>query len=257
MRRLPLPALLLLVLGAALAGCTAELKEEMNSLEDQLEALRDELRVAEAERDRLLVVVEDLEQDLSNYALAEAAGLDPNEEIWAELDTSMGDILCELAPDKAPATVANFVGLAEGTKRWTHPGTGRPMEQPLYDGTIFHRVLPGFMIQGGDPLGTGMGGPGYRIDDEFHPELRHQPGALSMANSGPDTGGSQFFITEVATPHLDGRHAVFGQCEPLSLIRDIGRVPVRPPGAAGEETSRPVQDVVLEKLSIHRGSKPR
>jgi len=239
-----------------LPGCTAQLKEEMNDLEDQLDGLRAELSQVQTERDRLLVKVEDLEQSLANYALAEEAGLDPTVDLWAELDTSMGDILCELAPAKAPATVANFVGLAEGTRAWTDPATGRPMDAPLYDGTIFHRVLPGFMIQGGDPLGNGQGGPGYRIDDEFHPELRHVAGALSMANSGPDTAGSGFFITEVATPHLDGRHAVFGACEPLSLIRDIARVPVVE-AIAGEEATRPVDDVVLEKVTIHRGNKPR
>lgn len=255
MRRLLLP--LLLLLATTLPGCTAQLKEEMNDLEEQLDGLRSELSQVQTERDRLLVKVEDLEQDMANYALAEEAGLDPTQELWAELDTSMGDILCELASDKAPATVASFVGLAEGTKRWTDPATGRAMDAPLYDGTIIHRVLPGFMIQGGDPLGTGRGGPGFRIDDEFHPQLRHAPGALSMANSGPDTAGSQFFITEVATPHLDGRHAVFGQCEPLSLVRDIAAVAVQPPAAPGEEASRPVQDVVLEKVTIHRGSKPR
>lgn len=249
--------ILLLLLASSLVGCTAQLKEEMNDLEDQLEALQAELSRVQTDRDRLLVKVEDLEQDLANHALAEAAGLDPSQELWAKLDTSMGDILCRLAPDKAPATVASFVGLAEGSKRWTDPKTGRATDQPLYDGTIFHRVLPGFMIQGGDPLGTGKGEPGFRIDDEFHPKLRHQPGALSMANSGPNTGGSQFFITEVAAHHLDGRHSVFGSCEPISLIRDIARVPVQAPGGPGEEASRPAQDVVLEKVTIHRGSKPR
>ena len=253
MRRL-LPLLLLPLL---LAGCTAQLKEEMNDLDDQLGALRAELGQVQTERDRLLVEVEDLRQDLANYAQAEEAGLDPTVELWAELDTSMGDILCRLAVDKAPGTVANFVGLAEGSKPWVHPGTGQQQRSPLYDGTIFHRVLPGFMIQGGDPLGTGHGGPGFRIDDEFHPELTHGPGSLSMANSGPNTAGSGFFITEVAAHHLDRRHAVFGQCEPLSLIRDIAHVAVETPDRPGEEASRPVEDVVLERVTIHRGDKPR
>jgi peptidyl-prolyl cis-trans isomerase A (cyclophilin A) len=249
--------LLLPLLAFLLPGCTAQLKEEMNGLEDQVEALHGQLSQVQTERDRLLVKVEDLEQDLANYALAEEAGLDPREELWAKLDTSRGDILCRLAPDKAPATVSSFVGLAEGSKRWTDPRGGTPTDSPLYDGTIFHRVVAGFMIQGGDPLGTGEGGPGFRIEDEFHPDLRHVAGALSMANTGPDTAGSQFFITEVAAPHLDRRHAVFGRCEPLSLIRDIAQVPVQPPVSAGEEASRPVQDVVLERVTIHRGSKPR
>ena len=249
--------ILALILFVSLCGCTAQLKEEMNDLEDQLDGLRSELSQLQTERDRLLVQVEDLEQELANRALAEEAGLDPTQELWAELDTSMGDILCRLAPSQAPATVSNFVGLAEGSKPWTDPRTGRTVTEPLYDGTLFHRVVAGFMIQAGDPLGTGKGGPGFHIEDEFHPELRHRAGALSMANSGPDSGGSQFFITEVAAPHLDRRHAVFGQCEPLSLIRDIAAVPVQPPALPGEEASRPVQDVVLEKVTIHRGTKPR
>jgi peptidyl-prolyl cis-trans isomerase A (cyclophilin A) len=253
----PVIALLLALLPLMLIGCTAELKEEMNQLEDQIDALRHEFRTVQSERDALVVQVEDLKRDLANLRLAAEAGLDPSEALWVELDTSMGSILCELTPGRTPATVANFVGLAEGTKTWTDPRTGRAEKRPLYDGTLFHRVSPGFMIQGGDPLGTGLGGPGYAFDDEFHPELRHKPGTLSMANSGPDTNGSQFFITEVATPSLDGRHTVFGACEPLSLIRDMAAVPTHPPARQGEASTRPIDDVVLETVTIHRGSKPR
>jgi peptidylprolyl isomerase/peptidyl-prolyl cis-trans isomerase A (cyclophilin A) len=126
--------------------------------------------------------------------------------MYATFKTSLGDIVVKLLPDKAPKTVENFVGLAEGTKEWTDPRTGQKVKKPLYDGTVFHRVIPGFMIQGGDPLGNGSGGPGYRFDDELD-----KPGAkpfakacqLAMANSGPNTNGSQFFITEVPTPWLD------------------------------------------------------
>jgi peptidyl-prolyl cis-trans isomerase A (cyclophilin A) len=125
----------------------------------------------------------------------------PNE-IYAAFDTTEGKFKVKLFSDKAPRTVENFVSLAEGAK------TG----QPFYNGTIFHRVIPDFMIQGGDPQGTGRGGPGYRFDDEFHPALKHaKPGVLSMANSGPNTNGSQFFITHIATDWLDGKHTVFGQ----------------------------------------------
>ena len=132
--------------------------------------------------------------------------------LYATLKTSMGDIVIQLFEDKAPKTVANFVGLASGTKEWTDPKTGEKVKRPLYNGTIFHRVIPGFMIQGGDPLGNGTGGPGYKFEDEFSPELRHnKPGIISMANAGPNTNGSQFFITHKETPFLDGKHSVFGE----------------------------------------------
>jgi peptidyl-prolyl cis-trans isomerase A (cyclophilin A) len=134
------------------------------------------------------------------------------EPLYATFKTSLGSIVIRLFDDKAPKTVENFVGLATGTKEWTDPKTGEKVKRPLYNGTIFHRVIPGFMIQGGDPLGRGTGGPGYRFADEFHADLRHnKPGILSMANSGPGTNGSQFFITVAATPHLDNRHSIFGE----------------------------------------------
>lgn len=252
MRRTPAFVLLLL-----LPGCTAELKEEVNRQEDEIDALREQLTAVQAERDRLTVEVVDLQGRLRGFQEVRALGVDPRQDLWAVLDTSMGDIVCRLAPDKAPSTVANFVGLAEGTLEWTDPASGRQVKRPLYDGTVFFRVVPGFMIQGGDPEGTGLGGPGFHIDDEFDPELKHVAGALSMANAGPGTGGSQFFITEVAAPQLDGLHSVFGRCEPLSLIRDIARVPTIRPDEPSAEASRPASDVVLRKVTIQRGSKPR
>jgi peptidyl-prolyl cis-trans isomerase A (cyclophilin A) len=142
------------------------------------------------------------------------------DETYATFKTSLGDIVVKLFPEKAPKTVENFVGLAEGTKEWKDPRSGQMVKKPLYDGTVFHRVIPQFMIQGGDPLGNGTGGPGYKFADEFHKELKHGgPGVLSMANSGPNTNGSQFFITHVPTPWLDNKHSIFGQ-----VIEDTQKV---------------------------------
>ena len=147
----------------------------------------------------------------------------------AVLKTSMGEITCELYPDKAPMTVDNFIGLATGTKEWRNPASRAKMHKPLYDGTIFHRVINGFMIQGGDPLGNGAGDPGYSFKDEFNSALRFdQPGRLAMANSGPNTNGSQFFITQVPVPHLNNHHTIFGQCGPMTVINAIARVPTDP-----------------------------
>jgi len=143
---------------------------------------------------------------LASSALAEAPAAK-----YATFETSAGKIGVKLLADRAPKTVANFVGLATGTKEWTHPRTGQVMKTPLYDNTIFHRVIPNFMIQGGDPIGNGTGSPGYRFEDEVHPDDLFKPGLLAMANSGPNSNGSQFFITEVATTHLNGKHTIFGE----------------------------------------------
>ena len=161
----------------------------------------------------------------------------------------MGTLVAELFWEKAPSTVTNFVQLAEGAKEWTNPKTGKTEKTPLYNGTIFHRVIPDFMIQGGDPLGNGTGGPGFRFADEFNPELRHiGAGVLSMANSGPNSNGSQFFITEKDTPWLDGRHSVFGKVvEGADLIPKITRVEK----SGGD---KPKVDIVLKKVTIGRGS---
>ena len=132
--------------------------------------------------------------------------------VYAHFDTTLGKFTVELFEDKTPKTVANFVGLAEGTREWKHPKTGERHKKPYYDGIVFHRIISGFVIQGGDPLGEGYGGPGYQFEDEFYPDLTHSgPGILSMANAGPNTNGSQFFITHVATPWLDNKHSVFGR----------------------------------------------
>ncbi|HME32864.1 MAG TPA: peptidylprolyl isomerase [Terriglobales bacterium] len=147
----------------------------------------------------------------------------------AIIETTDGNITCTLFPDQAPVTVANFIGLANGTKAWKNPKTGQMMHTPLYDGTICHRVIPNFMIQCGDPAGNGTGGPGYDFKDEFSPTLTfNQPGRLAMANSGPNTNGSQFFITEVPTPHLNGKHTIFGQCQNLDVVKSIARLSADP-----------------------------
>ncbi|NUN12487.1 MAG: peptidylprolyl isomerase [Myxococcales bacterium] len=167
----------------------------------------------------------------------------------ATFETSMGDIHCELFADKAPITVANFVGLARGLKAWTTPDN-QVTRKPLYENLIFHRVLPNFMIQGGDPAGNGTGGPGYRFADEFDPSLRHdQPGRLSMANAGPTTNGSQFFITEVPTPHLDNRHTIFGQCKEVEIVQAMARVDKDPNDPS---RSRPATPITLKKVTISR-----
>jgi peptidyl-prolyl cis-trans isomerase A (cyclophilin A) len=157
----------------------------------------------------------------------------------------MGSIRVRLIADHAPKTVENFIGLATGSKSWRHPGDGKERTEPLYDGTIFHRVIPGFMIQGGDPLGTGTGGPGYKFEDETAsgPSF-DKPGLLAMANAGPNTNGSQFFITQVPTPHLNGNHTIFGE---VVEGRDVIDKIVAEPRGAGD---RPKNDIVLERVEI-------
>lgn len=163
------------------------------------------------------------------------------------MDTSMGRITCQFFQKEAPKTVDNFIALAEGKKDWVDPKTQKKMHnKPLYDGTVFHRVIPEFMIQGGDPTGTGMGDPGYSFEDEFNPDLKFDvPGRLAMANSGPNTNGSQFFITEVPTEFLNGKHTIFGQCdEPsINVVKTIARVERDP-------NDKPVTPVVLQKVTI-------
>ncbi len=167
--------------------------------------------------------------------------------LTATLRTNRGTVHVRLFPDHAPKTVRNFVDLAEGNREWTDPATGKPAHGRLYDGTKFHRVIPQFMIQGGDPLGTGTGGPGYSFADEIHPDLRFdRPYLLAMANAGPGTNGSQFFITVVPTPHLNGKHTIFGEVIDGSDVVDaISKVET----GRGD---RPVQDVVLESVEIER-----
>ncbi|MGE3958727.1 MAG: peptidylprolyl isomerase [Vicinamibacterales bacterium] len=167
--------------------------------------------------------------------------------IHAQFTTSEGSFTIRLFDAEVPNTVANFVGLAEGTREFVDPKTGQKTTRPFYDGLIFHRVIDSFMIQGGDPLGTGTGGPGYRFADEFHPSLKHdKPGILSMANAGPNTNGSQFFITLGATPWLDNRHSVFGEVvEGMDVVKKIGST------KTGVQ-DRPVTPIVIESVTIVR-----
>ncbi len=171
----------------------------------------------------------------------------------AIFDTSMGRMSCKLYAKEAPETVANFIGLATGSKEWTDPKTHKKVHgRSLYNGTTFHRVIPNFMVQGGDPVGTGEGDPGYMFADEFNPDLNFDvPGRLAMANSGPGTNGSQFFITEVPTPHLNQKHTIFGQCDDASILieQSIARV------ETGEQ-DKPVTPVVLNKITIVPAGQP-
>jgi peptidyl-prolyl cis-trans isomerase A (cyclophilin A) len=170
-------------------------------------------------------------------------------DVVARFETSEGWFTIRLFAEEAPNTVANFTGLAEGTKEWTDPRTRQKVTQPYYNGQIFHRIIEGFMIQGGDPLGQGIGGPGYDFADEFHPTLRHtKAGILSMANRGPNTNGGQFFITLAATPHLDNRHSIFGEViDGLDVIRRIGQTRT-------DAKDRPLKDVVIETVVIERSA---
>ncbi|HWG93209.1 MAG TPA: peptidylprolyl isomerase [Mycobacteriales bacterium] len=170
-------------------------------------------------------------------------------ELYATLTTTMGPVRLKLFPDHAPKTVRNFVGLAEGSTEWTDPRSGQKTTAPLYDGTLFHRVISGFMIQGGDPLGTGTGGPGYRFADEFHPELQFdRPYLLAMANAGPGTNGSQFFITVGPTPHLNRRHTIFGEVADQASRDVVDAIATTPTGPM----DRPRTDVVVQSVTVER-----
>ncbi|MGI5350024.1 peptidylprolyl isomerase [Streptomyces sp. CA-250714] len=172
------------------------------------------------------------------------------EQLHATLKTNHGDIRVQLFPNHAPKTVKNFVELAEGSREWTNPETGQKTTARLYDGTVFHRVISGFMIQGGDPLGNGTGGPGYEFGDEIHPDLAFtKPYLLAMANAGPGTNGSQFFITVGATSWLTGKHTIFGEVTDKAgqeVVDAISSTQTNP------RTDRPLQDVVLKSVVIER-----
>jgi len=195
--------------------------------------------------------------DAATWGLAQATeGLPPGTALYADLVTEAGTITCELFPERAPTTVANFVGLARGLRAWRDPATTRWIRyRPYYDGLAFHRVIPGFVVQAGDPLsrdwanpGIGTGGPGYTIPDEPSGIRFDQPGRLAMANRGPNTatGGSQFFISETKLGHLDGGYTIFGQCGPLDVVKVVARVP------ANAQTGKPDLPLVIKTITIRR-----
>jgi peptidyl-prolyl cis-trans isomerase A (cyclophilin A) len=192
---------------------------------------------------------------LGTLATLAAAGLGTNlmasykekPGMYAVIETNQGKIVAELYPKQAPKTVENFAGLAEGTKEYDDPNVGQKVKRHFYDGLTFHRVIPGFMMQGGDPTGTGRGGPGYRFEDEIAADLKFdQPGRLAMANAGPNTNGSQFFITQVPTPHLNGKHTIFGQVvEGMDVVLKIC-------GTIGTPSGAPKEPVTMTKVTIER-----
>jgi len=171
----------------------------------------------------------------------------PGRASTATLHTNLGDINLNLFPDHAPKTVANFAGLADGSKYYSQPNAKHETSGPFYDGSVFHRVIDGFMLQGGDPTGTGRGGPGYRFGDEFHPELQFdRPYLLAMANAGPGTNGSQFFVTVARTPHLNFKHTIFGEVADQESRDVVDTIATTATGT----TDRPLEDIVIERVSI-------
>ena len=240
-----------ITLSLTLMACgSPELEQKNTELAQELEkAQKNEAilkREAKSLKTKLQLAERKLQAIQKKHSLR-ALGIEEGGKLGARLHTSKGTISCTLLPDVAPKTVLNFVQLAEGGREWKHPQTGQTLTDPLYSGTIFHRVIPKFMIQGGDPLGRGTGGPGYRFEDETSPDVTFDaPGLLAMANSGPNTNGSQFFITDRSTPsHLNGKHTIFGRCENLDVVEAIASV---------DRASRdkPKVDVVLKRVEITR-----
>ena len=232
----------------ALVAEKAELEVKLADSKKSIARLERETRTQEKRMAKLEQELKKLKKEKTYRRL----GIKPEAELHAVLQTSLGDIRCKLWPNIAPKTVLNFVELAEGHRAWTDPETSKEVRRPLYNGTIFHRVIPEFMIQGGDPLGTGAGGPGYEFEDELSPEVRFEhPGALAMANQGPATNGSQFFVAEGTPEHLNGKHTIFGQCaESMDVVRSIARVP-------RDKRDRPKREVVLQRVRILRPEKGR
>ncbi len=244
----PLLCLCVLLL---LPACTAELKEENNALSARVRLLEGELAAAETARGELALQLEDTRIRMVRLEAGTKYGFDLHVPLWAVLHTSMGEIVCELYPAEAPQTVDNFVRLAEGRKEWFDRPAMSMVTRKLYDGTVFHRVVADRFIQGGAVTGESDFSPGWSFGDELHPDRPMVAGALAMANNGPNTNGSQFFITVRPLPDLDGLHTVFGGCEPLSVIADLSRVPIEDP-----ESERPAVPPVLRRVTIHHGDRP-
>lgn len=238
----------LLALALALTGCqdqatldeNARLKQRVADLERANKRLEtDNVALSSKAKEEAAAA-----EKAKKAAAWEALGLHGDQRLHATFVTTFGDIHCTLRHEQAPETVMNFVQLAKGEKTWTDPRTGQESNAPLYDGTIFHRVMPGFMIQGGDPLGQGTGGPGYQFADEVGEfSLFDHPGILAMANSGPNSNGSQFFITEGTPDHLNGKHTIFGDCDDPDVVKKITHTETGP-------RNRPVTEVVLKSVQI-------
>ena len=237
-----------------LAGCGSDpaLVNERDQLLAEATELREKNTRLEREADTLHAQVQQLKTQLvrtRRQVVFSSLGITEEQAVTARMETSKGVITCTLWPTVAPYTVQNFVELAEGTRTFTDPRTGEEARRPYYDGTIFHRVLPEFMIQAGDPLANGLGGPGYTFEDEIDPKVTFdRPGLLAMANPGrPDSNGSQFFITDRATPtRLNNKHTIFGECSNPDVVEAIASVP-------RNQGNRPEEDVVLKRVTIQRG----
>ena len=237
----------MLVLSLLLACNTAKLEEDNAALRQRVSDLERANARLEEDKGTLTSRVARLEDEAKAAQRAQrlaTLGLRPGQKLVATFLTSAGQINCSLRADEAPETVMNFVELSTGKKEWTDPTTGQKTMRPLYNGTIFHRVIPGFMIQGGDPLGTGTGGPGYQFADEVGPQtVFDKPGILAMANAGPDTNGSQFFITDGPAPHLNGKHSIFGDCAELNVVKAIANVPKN-------ERDKPFSPVAIYSVAV-------
>ena len=254
----------------ALVGCgSADMEAERDALQERVGTLERELNQVAQQKEALARRVtslqsqlnsqqsdlqsemERLQEELSSLNRGEMfrrMGIAQGDSLKAVIKTTMGEIECTLFPTESPRTVMNFVTLAEGSRPWLDPRTREMTNRPLYADVIFHRVIPGFMIQGGDPQGNGMGGPGYKFADETDNGLGFdREGLLAMANSGPNTNGSQFFITEGdrLPTHLNGRHTIFGECKNLDVVKTIARVQTN-------RRSKPLKDVVIESIEIQR-----
>ncbi len=223
---------------------------DVGALQSRIDELETKLETRDKEAERMQTKNQELRRKLKAAQTAEIMarlGLGPAGKIAAVFETTEGSVRCSLLPEEAPKTVLNFVELAEGKREWTHPKTKEKTTAKLYDGTIFHRVIPKFMIQGGDPLGRGTGGPGYKFEDEVDSgRTFDQPGLLAMANSGANTNGSQFFITDRSKPtHLNGKHTIFGVCDNVEVVEAIATV-------KANRRNKPDQDVVLKRVQIIR-----
>lgn len=239
-----------LFLGLMLGCNNTELEAKNADLTKQVANLETEKARLERENDALHAEVRKAREASATSKKKEARsalGLADGQKLLARVETNKGDINCELWPDVAPLTVLNFVQLAEGSREWTDPETRQKVLRPLYNGTIFHRVMAKFMIQGGDPKGNGTGGPGYTFEDETSPDVTFsEPGLLAMANSGPATNGSQFFITDRSKPsHLNGKHTIFGKCGDLDVVEKIATVET-------DKRNKPLEDVVIKQVVVTR-----